>query len=109
MIIGWQHNKKLTMNRLKLLIPMLFLLIFACSSKEEEIKKVGFWKYSEGVVFADILNFNSEDYSIKNDTIFKLNIPKYKITSHERRVLSGDQVLQLIQLETGKTARYVAK
>ncbi|SOD11865.1 hypothetical protein [Pedobacter xixiisoli] len=97
------------MNRLKLLIPMLFLLIFACNSKEEEIKEVGFWKYSEGAVFADVLNFKSEDYSIKNDTVFKLDIPEYRITSYERRVLSGDQVLQLIQLETGKTARYVSK
>lgn len=96
------------MNRLKLFLPIFLLLIFACS-QEKKIKKVKFWKYSEGNSFADILSFDSDDYRIKNDTIFKLNVPLYKIENHEERFASNDQVLHICELKTRKTARYVAK
>ena len=96
------------MNKLKLLLPIFLLMIFACS-EEEKIRKVKFWKYAEGASFADILSFNSDDYRVKNDTIFKLDTPLYSIESNEQRFLSNDQVLHLRELKTGKTARYVAK
>jgi len=97
------------MNKLKLLLPVLLILLFSCGTKEEEIKDVKFWKYAEGTLFADVLSFNSKDFSIKNDTIFKLNVPEYRITAYETRVLSRDQVLKIKEIKTGKTARYVSK
>lgn len=97
------------MKTVKFLIPALLLLIFSCTSKEEEIKKVKFWKHSDGAMFADIISFNNKDYSIKNDTIFKLSVPEFKVESHERRVLAGDQVLQIKELKNGKIARYASK
>lgn len=97
------------MNKLKLFLSFLLLLIFACDSKEEAIKEVKFWKYSEGTLFLDILSFNNKDYRVKNDTIFKLNIPLYRIESHKQRFLAGDQVLQIKDLKNGQTAKYVSK
>lgn len=96
------------MNKLKLTLPILVLVLFACG-KEEKIKEVSFWKPSDGASFSDILSFRGEAYSIKNDTIFKLGLPLYKIESHEQRFLSADQVLQIKELKTGRTARYVSK
>lgn len=96
------------MNRFKLLFPVFLLLIFACN-KEKKIKQVKFWKFTEGKSSSDILSFNNEDYHIKNDTIFKLDMPMFKIEDHKQRFLSGDQVLVIKEIQTGKTARYVSK
>lgn len=96
------------MNRFKLLFSVFLLLIFACN-RENKIKQVKFWKYSDGKSSSDILNFNSKDYRVKKDTIYKLDIPLYKIENYEQRFLSGDQVLVIKEIQTGKTARYVSK
>ena len=87
----------------------LFLFIFSCKNQDEQLKDVGFWKYSEGFNIGDIIDFNSNLNKVGNDTIYRNGVPLARFLEVENRFFSGDKVLYIQSLTSDEAGVYVSK
>lgn len=86
---------------------ILIILCFFCSCtvNDKDLDDY-FWKYSDGLHLGDLLNIELQ--SIKNDTIYENNKPKYFIKT-SIGYFGFPTELKIKDIETGKEGRYVGK
>ncbi|WP_322969480.1 hypothetical protein [Faecalibacter sp. LW9] len=92
-------------------IKLLTLTFFCFSCKEQNIllKEVNYWKYSDGFHIGDVIDFNNNNFIIKNDTIFHNNIPIAKFVKIQNRLGIADNKLTIQDLKTSEIGNYSGK
>lgn len=88
---------------------VLMLLVLSCKNQEEQLKDVGFWKYSEGFHIGDLMDPKDDLLEIKDDTIFSNDFPVARFLEIENRFFSGDKVLYIQSLTSDEAGVYVSK
>ena len=91
------------------LLTLTFLFCFSCKDQKTPLKEVNFWKYSDGFHIGDVIDFNSNNFIIKNDTIFQNNIPIAKFVKIQNRPGIADNKLTIQDLKTSKIGNYSGK
>ena len=85
---------------------IIILCFFSSCSVNDENLKDYFWKYSDGLHLGDELIINTE--SLKNDTIYQENKPKYIIKT-SIGYFGYPTELIIKDIESGEEGRYVGK
>lgn len=87
-------------------ICCIFLFSFCSCSVSDKNLKDYFWKYDDGLHLGDELIINTE--SLKNDTIYLKNKPKYFIKT-SIGYFGFPTELIIKDIESGEEGRYVGK
>lgn len=98
------------MNQFTPIIFFFLLVVTGCNLSDGHIKKHS-WKYCGGTRladFGDIVEFNGY-YSLKNDTIFKKNIPVAKITETDKSSLRARNKIIIESILTKEKGDYCEK
>ena len=86
----------------KAAILLIILSFTSCKRMEDKT-----WKYSGGFHIGDWLDFDSDSFSIKNDTIYKHATPLAKVYSQSNRLV--DQTLVIEKLNDTIKGYYISK
>lgn len=98
------------MKNLKIVLSFVIILVLiSCKNQDEQLKDVGFWKYSEGFHIGDAMDPKDDILEVKNDTLFRNHFPIARFLKLENRILSGDKVLYIQSLTSDEVGVYVSK
>lgn len=81
----------------------------SCQTTEEKLQSERWWKYGGGHHIGDILVFNAETTCLKKDTIYQNDTAVALLLDIESRLLSGDKVLHIKDLNSAQKGRYISK
>lgn len=97
-------------NKTKSFLLLFSLLIFiSCYHQKNKLYEVGFWKHYDGFRIGDAINFDTENYNIQNDTIYKNEKPVALLIKIENRFFTGDKFLHIKDVTTNKKGIYIGK
>ena len=99
------------MKKIKLILPIIFVLYIGYFGFRSYRISSQSWKYSDGAYFGDFPEFDANFSEVFNDTLYQSGVPVAKLIDYQFRIVDDVILIETIKetMSRDKVGRYCSK